>query len=179
MRFISRYGRFGVQIQREIVEYYASGQQQVTQPGVYATFEPYQLEPHERALAIEVFGSFPGSYQELDEATPVPPDYRIGLFDTDAHGYDPATKAMVEEVLLERCVEGGILLVVPEAPGQAPPWPAYDSFKGTPSALVKKVVDDGYDPSDVLAYEEANQNRPDMVEALRGVVGAELEEVIG
>ena len=90
MRFLSKYGRFQVTCRRLIVEHYATGTSRVLQEPLEAHFHEGALLPEERELAIATW-TFNGGYQEQDEATWVPPDYRIGLFDSElaqlAHGW--------------------------------------------------------------------------------------------
>jgi hypothetical protein len=92
MRFVSRYGRFGIQLRVAITEAYATGMTRTIQEGIYADFSPDILGPTDREIAMATWGQWNGFYQELDEVTPVAPDYRIGVLDTDqeafAQGWD-------------------------------------------------------------------------------------------
>lgn len=173
MRFISRYGRNGVAIRGEIVESYASGGRQVVQTAIAAYFQPYLLSQEERQLAVSSF-YFNGSYQEQDEVTMVPPDYRIGLFDSRVaqrdNGWSDEERTLVETKLLKLASDTpSDLLVVIEARAEAP-WPRYDVFDGTLTDLMNKIVEDGYTLEAVLVYERENQNRPEIVEALEQMI---------
>ena len=47
-----------------------------------------------------------------------------------------------------------------------PPWPNYDTFKGSIPALMRKLVEEGHDLKEVLAYEHAVQGRGKVVQAI-------------
>jgi hypothetical protein len=169
MRFISRYGRFAIQLRPQIQEAYATGMAKVIQHPLYAFFTPYQLTPEERELALRTWGHWNGYYQELDEATMVPPDYRIGVFDSYAaqaeSGWSEVDRLWVEEQLVEYANRWEDIVQVPPTFVE-PPWPKYDEFKGTAAALMRKLVEEGHDLAQVLAYEQATQNRAKVIEGL-------------
>lgn len=186
MRFISRYGRYGVQIKPQIQEAYATGMARVIQEPVYALFETGQLLTHERELALNTW-TFNGFYQLEDEVSIMEPDYRIGLFDSRQaqldKGWTDEIRLEVERELLRLCERSDDMIVVPETV-IPPPWPRYDDYSGTPAALMRKLTDEGYELGEVLAYERANQNREKVVEALEQLIAnpepeREVEEVLG
>jgi hypothetical protein len=168
MRFISKYGRYGVSIQRMIEENYATGLSQTIQEPVYAIFRPEGLLPHEREMAI-AYWAMNGFYQQEDEVSVFPPDYRIGVFDSvqaqEANSWSDELRIRVEETLKAHVDKFTDMLCVPETFVPAP-WPRYDQFKGTPAQLVRRLVEDGHSIADTLEYERANQNREDVVAAL-------------
>ena len=187
MRFIANYARYTVVIQRDIPEVYGSGLVKVVQEGIYAHFEPGGLTEAERELALRTLPLSRGSYQQIDEATPVQPDFRLSVHDTRMHNWTDEVREMVEHELLRLCDihQGGTgdIVAVPEI-RLAPPWPNYDSFAGTPAALMRKLVEDGYVLADVLAYERENQNRDKVIEGLEELIAnptgeREMEEVLG
>lgn len=105
------------------------------------------------------------------------PDSLFGVFDTDWIA-DENDRALADAKLRDP-QWGGIGIdyveVVPLA--LTPPWPNYDRLRGKRGATVAerialKVVEDGYDPAAVAAYEKATKNRDDVLAAL-----AELEAV--
>jgi len=180
MRFASKYGHLVVQIQREIVEAYATGTSRVLQPNVWAEFKPEGLQPFERELVLEHW-QFQGLYQEADEATTVQPDYRIGVFDSELAQQQSAwsddTRLMVEKGLIDLAHFDYVLTlprtVIP------PPWPKYDEFVGTVEELIVKLKEDGHDLEAVLEYELAMQNRAPLVQALEEEInGIPSEEEI-
>jgi len=184
MRFISKFGKYGTVIRRDLVEYYASGASKVVQTPINAMFQEGQLLPHERELALTRF-SFNGSYQEIDEVTTVAPDYRIGAFDTiqaqiDNQWTDEERRQVEDELTKLAEASPNELLLVPETV-LPPPWPRYDSFEGSLDKLIAKITDDGYVLADVLAYERANQNRENVIDALEQMAEDEavVEEVVG
>jgi len=168
MRFVSKYGRLVVQIRPEIVEPFATGQVRVIQRGILAQFAPYGLTAEERDFALGRF-NFQGWYQEQDEASMVPLDYRIGLFDSDAAarelGWEDETKRFVDEQLTALEYYGDVapcpVIVL------TPPWPKYDSYRGSPAQLIRKLIDEGHDLNYVLAYEHSDgPRRPAVIDAL-------------
>jgi hypothetical protein len=177
MRFASKYGHFALQVQAEIAEHYATGQQRILQPLIVAQFRPGGLEPFERDLVLGHW-SFNGSYQELDEVTVVAPDYRIGVFDSVTAQRDNAWTDQVREQVeqaLRNQVRYDHIIELPRTTLPAP-WPNYDDYKGTVGQLLKKLDEDGHDLRLVLAYERAVQNRPALVDALQSKLdGFEME----
>jgi hypothetical protein len=167
MRFAGKYGHLVVQVQREITEAYATGAVKTLQPNIWAAFKPGGLQAFEREVVIKQW-TFAGSYQEMDEATTVPPDYRIGVFDSveaqGENGWTDETRELVEKALLD-LVRFDYIIALPRTTMPAP-WPNYDEYRGSVGALVKKLEDDGHDLEQVLAYEQASQNRPALVTAL-------------
>ena len=184
MRFVSRWGRFGVQIRPLVLEAYATGMTRTTQEPVYCMFHEGKLLPHERELAMEHW-TWNGFYQEQDEVTQVAPDYRIGVYDSVedqvAHGWPDETRLEVERALIDHADRYTDILVVPSQ-FATPPWPRYDEYTGSPSALARKLVDEGHDLELTIGYEREHQNRPKVVEALEAALVGEPEreeEVVG
>jgi len=177
MRFAAKYGRLVVQIQREITEAYATGAVKVLQPNVWAAFKPDGLQPFERELVVTHW-TFNGAYQEMDEATTVQPDYRIGVFDSEQaqleEGWSDDTREQVENGLLD-LVRFDYIIALPRTTLPAP-WPNYDQYRGSVGQLIKKLEDDGHDLALALEYEKASQNRPALVAALDAKIsGFDLE----
>lgn len=172
MRFLAKYGRFAVQIQHKIEENYATGTSRTLQEGIYARFEPGLMRPMERELALAHW-SFNGFYQEADEVTIVPPDYRIGVFDSEIaqrdNQWSDEIRTKVEAALIDHSVHYDEIIIVPRTSVPAP-WPNYDSFEGTLAALTRRLVDDGFDLETVLLYEQESQNRPEVITALEELI---------
>ena len=172
MRFVSKYGRFGVQIRPEKTEPFATGEVRVLQTPVYAMFEPGGLQPLERELALAHW-TFNGIYQEQDEVTMVPPDYRIGVFDSELaqleSGWTDEIRIQVEEELTRLAESFEDLIAIPRTL-VPPPWPRYDDFKGTTNELIQRLIDDGHDLDAVLTYERATQKREDVIAAIETLV---------
>lgn len=188
MRFISKYGRFSVVIQADVTEAYATGMAKVIQESITAQFEPWQLRPDERELAISTW-QFNGLNQMDDEVTMVPPDGRIGLYDSvldqQAKGFSDEVREQIEKKLISNGVFSADYIRVPTT-FQLPPWPNYDSYAGGQAALMRKLVDEGHDLEAVLDYERGTQNRDKVVEGLEELIrnpdgepAEELEEVLG
>jgi hypothetical protein len=188
VRFLSKHGRFCTSVQREINESYATGAVQTVQPQIVAQFHEGGMRPEERELALRTW-TFEGSYQELGEVATVPPDYRIGVFDSEQaqleNGWSDEIRERVEQHLVRHAQRFEDVLVMP-ATMIPPPWPRYDDYTGTPAALVRKLVDEGHSLDAVLTYEKATQKREEIILALEDAISdpdadyepAE-EEVIG
>jgi hypothetical protein len=185
MRFISLYGRFMIQYQGMRQEAYANGMVRELQPQINLTFEPYRLTPDERELALNTW-TFNGTLQEQDEVTTVAPDYRIGLFDSrqaqEDHLWPDELREKIEQYLFDYSERYDWVLAVRSH--IAPPWPRYDDFRGTPNALIRRLVEDGHELEKVLTYEREHQNRPKIVEELEkaiehGAVELVEDEVLG
>ena len=190
MRFASKFGRFGVQIRPMIQEAYATGMAKVVQEPIYAMFEPWLLLPHERELAMAHW-SFNGFLQQEDQVSVVPPDYRIGVYDSELDqankGWSDEIRLEVERVLTANAAITDNILVLPLTAVPAP-WPRYDEYTGTPASLLRRLLDDGHDLEAVLAYELASQARPKIVEMLEAQIASpdvalevepQKEEVLG
>jgi|SRR5262245_21181495 len=174
MRFLSKFGRYGVQCQHEIAEPFATGQVRLLQRSIIAYFKPWGMRPLERELAIAHWGgSFNGFYQEQDEVTVVPPDYRIGVFDSEVgqaeNGWSDEERELVEKTLIETGALTDNVIAVPLTV-VPPPWPRYDEFTGTTEQLVRKLVEEGHDLVATLEYERANQKRPELMAALKDLI---------
>lgn len=190
MRVIARYGRYAVQVRPQITEAYATGHTRVIQGQLIAHFHEGLITPEERAIAKQRW-SFNGFYQEQDEVTQVEPDYRIGLFDSTVaqaqQGWSDEDRRVVEDELVRLSIEYPTTLIVVTQEQALPPWPNYDLFTGSLNDLCRKVVEDGYPLEGVLAYEEENQDRPEVVQALKQLIDdavtaplpTQVEEVVG
>jgi hypothetical protein len=173
MRFVSRWGRFSIVLRPMIQEAYATGMAKVIQEPIYARFAPDIMNHLDREVAIKTWANWNGGYQELDEVTMIPPDYRIGVFDTDIsaqqYGWDEATKAWIDEELTQYAVMYEDIAIVPKTLID-PPWPNYDTFKGSVPALMRKLVEEGHNLHEVLEYENAVQGRGKIVEAIQALI---------
>jgi hypothetical protein len=112
----------------------------------------------------------------------------VGVLDTDEiaalRGWSPDRKRAVEDALLNNPDHGSLYKVyVPEK--LPPPWPTYDEMRGrgrggatTADMIVEFAVRGGYDLAAVIAYEQQNRNREDVVAALRAKLEEPAEETI-
>jgi hypothetical protein len=173
MRFVSRYGRLRIQLRPMIQEAYATGMAKVIQEPIYVLFSPDMLGPEDRQIALDTWGHWSGSPQEMDEVTIVGPEYRIGVFDSDhaylSLGWSEETRDWVDEQLVDYANKYVDIAIVPRTL-IPPPWPKYDTFKGSIQALMRKLVDEGHDLEQVLAYEHAVQGRGKVVEAIEALL---------
>jgi hypothetical protein len=173
MRFVSRYGRYGIQLRPQIQEAYATGMAKIIQEAIWANFSPDILTHIDREIAMQTWAHWNGAYQEMDEVSVIPPDYRIGVFDSDEaairEGWSEETHAWVDEQLTDFANRYADIAIVPKTLLD-PPWPKYDTYKGSISALMRKLVDEGFDLEKVLEYEHAVQGRGKVVEALQNLI---------
>ena len=169
MRYLAKYGRFGIDYRKIAVESYATGQTRTITDPIYIMFREGLMTPDERELALSTW-TFEGSYQEQDEVTTVAPDYRIGVFDSEQAAADgnwsDELRIEIENFLIRYSERLEDVLVVPLVM-VPPPWPRYDEYTGSTAALMRKLVDEGHDLVEVLAYERAVQNRPEVIAALQ------------
>lgn len=162
MRFVAKYQKYAIQArpQREIVT--IDGIPMVAQEQIILEFEQGSLRPYEVDAGISQLGARRGLPDGID------PSYRLSVFDTEwaqaAFGWDNDTVEYAEK-FLQANPSFGVDYIMVEEPKVAAPWPRYDSIADL-EQLVEKVVTDGFDIADVIAYERQNQNRPDVLAAL-------------
>lgn len=188
MRFISHIRQMSVQIQAGRGRPDGLGNVTVVVPNIIAQFTPGGLNVGDLEFAREQFeekGELNGRTTLLDEVTLSPLLNRLSTFDTEdlsfveemtqlddefgaptqrINGETFAThKQLVEAKLIDRGGPGKDFQQITEIKVDAP-WPRYLEFAGTFEELAQKVVDDGYDIRQVLAFERQNLNRPELVE---------------
>jgi hypothetical protein len=189
MRFVSKYGMYGVQVVPLVEESYATGGTKIIQEPIYAKFRPGALMPGEYEFALANWSNWNGSLQMADEVTIVSPDYRIGSYDTieeqRSRGWSDELRLEVERVLILNAEFTDNMLAVP-ATMVPPPWPRYDDYLGSLEQLLQKLVEEGHNLENVLAYERGTQNRDEIVDALETLVAdpeavleLQPEEVLG
>ena len=182
MRFVSQYTNFVINVRNPRKKYTEYGVD-VQEEGIMAEFDANSWDQRDMEVALGAF-DFHGLFQFEDEATPVPPAYRVSVYDTDeqasANEWDEETKAFVEQKLLSARSLGRDFVLVQEVALEAP-WPSYDSFEGDPEALVVLALDLGFSLEDCIAYESSKwgQRRPDVLEALQtGIEARDSGEII-
>lgn len=156
-----------------------------------ASFKVGLLFPWEIAAAKSTFhfrgqtawGS-PGNVGEL-----VDPSGRIAYYDTveqqKQNGWTDEYRQRVEQGLLNNKFLGSDFILV-ERPELPKPWPKYDELvaHGRRTVVmvaeqIKETVDSlGLDTESVVAYEETHLNRPEVINALRGVKEDDGEAVV-
>jgi hypothetical protein len=183
MRFVSHIRGFSVQVVQPAVRYSNYGDRIVDREMYIAQFSGDLITNDDLDFARRVFeegGFINGRTTLLDEVTLTPIISRVSVYDTDEEAlrekWDPKFKEMVEEFLLERSVNHPDFRPIEEARVE-PPWPTYDSFRGTPAKLVEKIAADGYRPEVALTYERQNQNRAEVISALEVEIASQEAEV--
>lgn len=186
MRFISPYSNFNFSVTESEYDLTTGRPKRI---GFVARFQPGIWLEHEREAAFAAWGPRirRGSRMLDDSLTvPAPLDYRIGVFDTSSI-HDEGLRRMVEEKMVSSRKHGRDYLHV-EEPRLAAPWPRYDEVvsggrgrtnEAVALEIAAKVEELGLDPAAVAAYERANRNRPEVLEALElsGPPAKELIEV--
>ena len=173
MRFVSQYTNYIINIRNPVRRVTDFGVEQIRDE-IIAEFDANSWNQRDMEVAIASF-KFHGIFQFEDEATPVPPAYRLSVYDTDEKaaefGWDDETKAEVEQRMITAKSFGRDFVLVQEL-ALAPPWPAYDTFPGTAEELAQQVLDLGYSVDDVVAYETSKwgQQREDVLDALATAV---------
>jgi len=169
MRFVTQYGNFGIKIRDPQARITPYGVEPVMD-GIVAEFSTSDWNQNDYETALRSF-QMKGLYQYEDEATPVAPTYRIGIYDTEEqqalNGWDDETREDVERRLLGAKSFGRDFVLVQELALEAP-WPAYDRFDGTPEELVEQIAELGYLYEVALTYEKSKwgQRRDEVIAAL-------------
>lgn len=186
MRFVSQYTGYGPQIRPQRQRALGDGGVEVLTEGIYVKFTPVSeggmIYENERIAALNHF-NFHGNTQDIGEAIPSDPINRLSVFDTDEEamrqGWDPETKALVEAKLSELALTTPTeCLLVNDTPITAP-FPNYDTWDGDATALIVKLIEDGFDLEVVLAYESIfGQKRPDVIEALETGIEIGRQEIV-
>jgi len=179
MRFVSKWGAYTLLVREPINVALGAGLVEQRQSPIYTHFKVGGLLPHERQLAMETF-AWNGQPHEADEVTMVPPDHRISVWDSETCGLPPDELELAIEKLRSYAIPKGDVIEIP-ATMLKPPWPRYAEYSGSPSALTRKLVDEGYDLDVVLKDERATENREPIVKALEEKLlgGDREEEVVG
>lgn len=173
MRFVSQYTNFVINVRNPRKKFTDYGVE-VEDEGVMAEFDSGSWDGRDMEVALANF-KFRGIFQFEDEATPVPPAYRLSVYDTDIKaeelGWSDEEKAEIERRLLAAKSLGKDFVLVHEI-AMAPPWPAYDEFAGSAEELAAQVLDLGFSLDEVVAYETSKwgQQREDVLDALATVV---------
>lgn len=183
MRVLTQNAGLTCQIRPQRQRSLGDGSIEITSEPIYVKFKSVQagafLYETEEVLALKHF-MFPGNTQDIGEAIPTSPIDRVAICDTDEmageEGWDPETKAAVEERLRQYCLEDPSTFLLVTATPMAAPFPNYDLYEGDAQALVVRLIEDGYDVEDVLRYEVVfGRNRPDIVAKLEAAVEVKKE----
>lgn len=180
MYAISRSSALTLPIRDTTTEYHPStGAVLRVHPALSVQFYPAAGAPDWAKEAVRSLAGF-GNGVGLEED----PFSRCGVLDTDEEavrqGWSDEEKTFVEQALMN-AASNGIEYVVCSAPKAARPWDKYDDFVGEDAvAKILYTVDlIGTAPSAVIRYEKENRNRPDVIEALQGLIDREQEDVVG
>lgn len=173
MRFASKSQRYKREVRKPVyalVQGPDGPEKTATRENIIAEFRQAGLTPHERQQVLARF-TFGGLAEGED------PMRRVSLYDTDQeaadHGWDDATKAAVEQNLLEGQSEWYFCL---EEQRAAKPWPTYDSQ--TPKQILDTVTATGADVEGVLLYERENKNRATLISELESQIAEEPEPLV-
>jgi len=186
MRFVSQYPGYAPQIRVQRQRALGDGGVEVLTPGLYIKFvsvaDGGMVYENERIAALNHF-NFHGNTQDIGEAIPTDPLNRISVFDTDEaavkEDWSAEDKALVEAKLTELALTTPTeILLVADTPISAP-FPNYDAWDGDATALIVKLIEDGFDLEVVLAYESIfGPKREDVIEALEQGIEIGKEEIV-
>ena len=176
MRFVSQYTNYIINIRAARKKFTEYGVE-IESPDILAEFDSQDWVQRDLETALSSF-QFKGMFQHEDEATPVHPAYRIvGLRHRGAgasaglgRGDEDAGRA--EAAHLGR-LRARLRAGTGDGDGPRPGRPTTSSPSDA-DELAMQVLDLGYDPDEVIAYETSKwgQNREDVVAALQAVVEA-------
>jgi hypothetical protein len=170
MRALSPYARYGIQLfgAREKVVTIEGGysQYQVLEEPVVAQFDKLGLMDHEADLALKSF-----DFSGLPEG--VPPLSRVGVFDSEAfclRRYDnederKSMQVQIDSRLRELQPRNPNDFIVVDTPLAEKPWGSYDKDSTDDIITLQERLE--VDPTWVRRYEEENQNRIEIIEAMR------------
>lgn len=129
--------------------------------GLYAKFQRGTAPDFARAIGVKTF-----AFKKMPEGG-VEPEQWLAFYDSVEAaaqlGWDADERKAIEAKLLQ--IDGVIVVEKPRTPA---PWPNYDAIVASKGGLtsqqvvdkiVAKVVEDGYDPAVVIAY-ELERERP-------------------
>jgi hypothetical protein len=172
MRFVSKYQRYAIGLRPEKKMVLASGDVQVMQQHLDASFIHGMAQPHEVEAGLAHF-------QFLGLPEGVNPAHRMSVFDTrimqqEERLSDDERMAIENELLTNGRLGGDYILV--EEPKIPVPWPNYPG--ADVDTIVARVAEDGYDPAEIIAYEQQNANRPEVLAALEAIGSEPVEEPI-
>lgn len=193
MRFVSHIRNFAVGIITERSHPTQYGAIVVDVPGytAYFTSDVTAADVEFAEREFESLGLMYGRTTLLDEVTSSPITSRLSVFDTDEKALQEnwATrtyedemgrtwdfKEFVEHKLASRAENNPDFRLV-DVEAIKPPWPRYLHFQGSLDELMQRVVDDGFDPARVLAYERQTGQRPAVIEALEQLVLAQDADI--
>jgi len=183
MLFISNAARYTLKLRSAEPTYTPKGDLLAIRPKIKAVFQhgtaPRWAIEQAKAAGMIVTGKPDGiDFQPY-----------FSSYDTNAaaelEGWDAETKQWVEQRLLANPANGSTYIRV-EIPRLKPPWPAYDKLVAqgartvdlVAAKIAAKVVEDGYDPAEVIAYEAENLNRPQVIEGLQEIISPEVAELV-
>lgn len=158
------------------------GQRDLSRESLPVQFTQEHLTQDDIDFALSYFpaNSFQGRYMEADGVTQEDVSRRIGVFDTEAQGWNDEDREKVEKWMLAKPNYGqDFVQVVPVVKEITKPWPAYNN---THHFKVAALAEELGLLEETLAYEQANKNRSGVVEALEERIanrGAKASEDAG
>lgn len=171
MRFASIYPLLSLgTVRKEKFVLALDGQRDKTQDSISVNFTQEYLTQDDIDFALSFFPAnvFRGRYLEEDRITLQPLAERIGVFDTEIaaqnNGWSDEEKQMVEEWIQRHPALGREFVeCIPVVKVIEKPWPSYNSihhFKVAKTAIELGLAEQ------TLAYEKANKNRQNIIDAL-------------
>lgn len=179
MRFISKYPGFKVTAIPGEDDLFTGRPKRLPiiakfKPGFLYAWEVDAARRHFKFNGLTQIGE-PGAAGDI-----IDPSIRVSYYDTleaqREEGWSDEFREQVEQGLLSNPFHGSEFLMV-EQPELPAPWPKYDELvahgRRTSEMVAEKIAetvrDLGLDPEEVIAYERANRNREEVVNAILGV----------
>jgi hypothetical protein len=136
---------------------------------LFAKFQRGQAPVYAQKVALSTFG-----FRKIHEG--ISRERWFGYYDSKAAQKQNDWTPDEHDRIVARLTELGYLEVQPEK--AAAPWPAYDKLTvqgqrtvdKVAEKIVAKITEDGYDPAEVLAYEQQNANRDAVVAAVAALL---------
>ena len=184
-RFVSRYAAYSHGVREEISELTPLGRR-VLQRSLEAQFDPRGLKDEEKQEAARRL-SFHGLPESPDTASlefgvDLSPFSRLSLFDSEKaqkhFKWTDEETDLVVETLRDSEMNGIEFVEVTPVRAKAP-WASYDKLVDA-EQIVELAIATETPIADVIAYERENQNREDLLVALRDLLddeqGDEVED---
>jgi hypothetical protein len=170
MRCLSSYSRYGIRL-------FGGDERIVNDPRGYAIsipieepviaqFDKLGLLPHEEDLALQKL-----NFTTLPEG--VHPLTRVGVFDSEAYCLNRwpddddlrnDMQVKIDKALIDRQAKFPSHYICVEEPRAAKPWPSYD--EDSVEDILKLQERLAFSPESVRRYEQENENRKEIVDAM-------------
>jgi hypothetical protein len=177
-RFISRHPKYSVGVRSEVVDHFASGEKHVAIRGLEARFNRRLTTDYEKEVGVSTF-KFPGIPEDRDTRSDVAGFSRISCFDTEQAKAEQGWTDDEHELVLAKLrthPQYGQELVEVMQPKRPAPWAGYDNL--SPAKIADAVALTGVPVAEVIAYEQENEAREEVLADLELLLEDEPAEEI-